>query len=377
MKLIELPTPAALIDIDRMQSNIDRMQKQMDALGVTFRPHVKTTKCFEVTQLQIDAGASGITVSTLKEAEQFFSHGVTDILYAVGMVAPKLRQVTALLDKGCDLKIIADSVFSAQAIVELGRSSGHRFKVLIEVDTDNHRSGVKPESNDLIAIGKVLYEGGMVLHGVMTHAGSSYELSTKMALIAMAEQERSLCVLAADRLRCAGLPCPVVSVGSTPTALSATQLHGVTEVRAGVYVMFDLVMCNVGVCVPENVALSVLTTVIGHQKDKGWAIVDAGWMAMSRDRGTQLQANDYGYGQVCDGAGNVVAGYQLTSANQEHGILSLTGDQIDAGIEQRFPVGTQLRILPNHACATGAQFPEYQAVIGDRVNATWPRFYGW
>jgi D-serine deaminase-like pyridoxal phosphate-dependent protein len=377
MKITELSTPAALIDTERMERNIHRMQARMNALGVSFRPHVKTTKCFEVTELQISAGATGITVSTLKEAEQFFAHGVTDILYAVGIVAPKLKQAATLLDRGCDLKIIADSMASAAAIVEFGQKAGKQFKVLIEIDTDNHRSGVKPESDELLAIGQGLQKGGATLLGVMTHAGSSYELSSAAALQAMAEQERSLCVRAAQRLRDAGLSCPVVSVGSTPTALSATQLQGVTEVRAGVYVLFDLVMCNVGVCTSEDVALSVLTTVIGHQKDKGWAIVDAGWMAMSRDRGTQKQAIDFGYGQVCDAQGLVLPGYVLSGANQEHGILSLADARMDADIEKRFPVGTQLRVLPNHACATGAQFPEYQAITGNEVNATWARFYGW
>jgi D-serine deaminase-like pyridoxal phosphate-dependent protein len=377
MKITELSTPAALIDTERMKRNIQRMQARMNTLGVAFRPHVKTTKCFEVTELQISAGAKGITVSTLKEAEQFFAQGITDILYAVGIVAPKLKQAAALIEKGCDLKIIADSLASAAAIVEFGQRTGKYFKVLIEIDTDNHRSGVKPESDDLISIGEVLHKGGAALLGVMTHAGSSYELSATAALQAMAEQERSLCVRASQRLRDAGLPCPVVSVGSTPTALSATHLQGVTEVRAGVYVMFDLVMCNVGVCAPDDVALSILTTVIGHQKDKGWAIVDAGWMAMSRDRGTQKQKTDFGYGQVCDAQGRVWPGYVLSGANQEHGILSMAEDRIDADIEKRFPVRTQLRVLPNHACATGAQFPEYQAILGEEVSATWARFYGW
>jgi D-serine deaminase-like pyridoxal phosphate-dependent protein len=193
--------------------------------------------------------------------------------------------------------------------VDFSRKLGVQFEVWIEVDTDSHRSGVKPLGDELLLVGQLLHEGGVKLGGVMTHAGSSYELSTPQALQAMAEQERSLCAQAAERLRSAGLPCPVVSVGSTPTALSATQLQGVTEARAGVYVMFDLVMANVGVCSPEDVALSVLTTVIGHQVDKGWVIVDAGWMAMSRDRGTQKQAQDYGYGQICDVNGQRIDGY--------------------------------------------------------------------
>jgi D-serine deaminase-like pyridoxal phosphate-dependent protein len=377
MNLTELSTPAALIDVTRMERNISRMQARMNTLGVAFRPHVKTSKCSEVTQLQISAGAKGITVSTLKEAEQFFAMGVTDILYAVGIAAPKLAQAAALMDKGCDLKVISDSLASANSIADFGRRLQKTFKVLIEIDTDNHRSGVKPESDDLIVIGRALSQGGAELIGVMTHAGSSYELNSEPALQAMAEQERRLCVMAAERLRAAGMAAPVVSVGSTPTALSAKSLDGVTEVRAGVYVFFDLVMCNVGVCRTDDVALSVLTTVIGHQVDKGWAIVDAGWMAMSRDRGTQQQAQDYGYGQVCDSAGGVLTGYVLSSANQEHGILSLVGDTPDSRIAERFPVGTQLRVLPNHACATGAQFPEYHAVLGAQVQGAWPRFYGW
>ncbi len=395
MHLQDLSTPAALIDVQRMQRNIARMQKRMSALGVAFRPHVKTSKCIEVAQQQLAAGARGITVSTLKEAEQFFAAGVTDIVYAVGMSAPKLKQAAALIARGCLLKIIADSVPCAHAIVQYGQQNAMEFEVWIEIDTDGHRSGVKPESEDLLAIGHLLdaegghHLGGARLGGVMTHAGASYELSTPDALQAMAEQERSLCVRAAERLRAAGLACPVVSVGSTPTALSAQSLHGVTEVRAGVYVFFDLVMANVGVCTTHDVALSVLTTVIGHQTDKGWAIIDAGWMAMSRDRGTQKQAHDYGYGQVCDVQGRVLHGYVLSGANQEHGIVSCavpTNSVANGGdpaglahpsIDQRFPIGMQLRILPNHACATAAQFPEYHAVTGQEAGATWGRFYGW
>lgn len=149
-----------------------------------------------------------------------------------------------------------------------------------------------------------------------------------------------------------------------------------TELRAGVYVFFDLVMHNIGVCAQADIALSVLTTVIGHQRDKGWAIVDAGWMAMSRDRGTARQQEDFGYGQVCDEAGRPLPGYLLIGANQEHGILACAATP-DLEIEARFPIGTRLRILPNHACATGAQFPEYHALAEDGALQTWSRFHGW
>ena len=381
MRITQLSTPAALVDQAKMAHNLLRMQSRMNALQVRFRPHVKTTKCLPIVQAQIAAGAQGITVSTLKEAEQFFAAGVQDILYAVGIAPSKLAQAAALQHLGCNLKLIVDSLAGATALTAYGQAHQVQFSVLLEIDTDGHRSGIKPEAQALIDIGRHLHQTGSHLQGVMTHAGASYELNSSQALAAMAEQERALCVRAAERLRAAGLPCPIVSIGSTPTALSAANLVGVTEVRAGVYIFFDLVMANVGVCGLEDIALSVLTTVIGHQEEKGWILVDAGWMAMSRDRGTQKQDIDYGYGQVCDADGVLIEGLTMTSANQEHGILSQSvthsGRQDSENLTQRFPVGTLLRILPNHACATGAQFPDYQALGEQGLMKTWPRFYGW
>jgi D-serine deaminase-like pyridoxal phosphate-dependent protein len=377
--LTGLNTPAAIIDVPRMQRNIARMQTRMDRMEVNFRPHIKTSKSEPVTAMQLAAGARGITVSTLLEAERFFEAGTTDILYAVGMVGSKLPQAMALRRRGCELKIITDSLASAEIIVRFGKQHGMQFEVWIEIDSDGHRSGIRPGLDTLIEVGRHLHQGGMLLGGVMTHAGASYELDDPIKLVAMAEQERKACVDAAERLRAAGLPCANVSIGSTPTALSAQSFDGVTEVRAGVYVFFDLVMHNIGVCAMDEIALSVLTTVIGHQEEKGWAIVDAGWMAMSRDRGTQKQKQDFGYGQVCDIDGRPIAGYVLSGANQEHGILSLRPDLdgVDGEIAARFPIGTQLRILPNHACATGAQYPEYHALDSDGGIASWPRLHGW
>lgn len=376
IRTTDLDTPAALVDVRRMQANIDRVQARMDALGVKFRPHVKTSKCLPVVRAQLDAGARGITVSTLKEAEAFFDAGIDDILYAVCIAPTRLPRALALRRRGCDLKLVTDSVAGAEAIAEFGKTHGEVFEVWIEIDADGHRSGIPPEDGTLLAVGRALHEGGVRLGGVMAHAGSSYAHDTPDALRAAAEQERKNTVRAAERLRQAGLPCPVVSVGSTPTALSAQVLDDVSEVRAGVYVFFDLVMHNVGVCAMDEIALSVLTTVIGHQQEKGWVIVDAGWMAMSRDRGTHKQKHDFGYGQVCRQDGTPIAGYIMDSANQEHGIVCHAVGSVHA-IAERFPIGTRLRILPNHACATAAQFPEYHAVLPGGEVETWPRFYGW
>ncbi|KAA8694718.1 Alanine racemase domain-containing protein [Pseudomonas caricapapayae] len=374
--LSSLDTPVALLDIPRMQRNILRMQQRMNGLGVRLRPHVKTSKSLPVIQAQIAAGANGVTVSTLKEAEHCFAEGIDDVFYAVAIAPGKLDQALRLRRSGCRLSILTDSVVAAQAMVAFGQSRDERFDVWIEIDCDGHRSGLTVEDPSLVEVARTLVEGGMHLRGVMTHAGSSYDLDTPEALQALAEQERRLCVCAAERIRQAGLPCAEVSIGSTPTALSAQSLQGVTEVRAGVYVFFDLVMHNVGVCRKDELALSMLTTVIGHQRDKGWIIVDAGWMAMSRDRGTQRQRQDFGYGQVCTETGEWIEGARVTGANQEHGIITLAADS-HADITACFPIGSRLRILPNHACATGAQFPDYHACDADGAVHTWSRLHGW
>jgi len=374
-----LETPVLLLDEDRMQANIRRMQARMNELGVAFRPHVKTSKCRDVVIRQIDAGARGITVSTLKEAEVFFAAGITDILYAVAIAPTKFDHAMRLAQAGAVLTLLVESVQAAELLSKHGIEHGHRHEVLIEIDTDGHRSGIAPEDPALFDVARALRieDGvGASLKGVMTHAGASYSLNTAEALQAMAEQERSGCVRAAERLRAAGHPCPVVSVGSTPTALSARHLAGVTEVRAGVYVFFDLVMAGVGVCTERDIALSVLCSVIGHQPARGWIITDAGWMAMSRDRGTQNQAVDRGYGLVCDLDGAPIPSLQFGEANQEHGVLRWTGAPAD--IVARFPIGSQLRILPNHACATGAQHPAYHVISAARPEAVeWDRFSGW
>jgi D-serine deaminase-like pyridoxal phosphate-dependent protein len=357
-----------------MQRNIARMKARLARFGVAFRPHVKTCKSIDVARHLMTSPRGPITVSTLKEADQFFAQGVSDILYAVGIVPAKLDHVTALRARGCDLTVLLDSVEVAQALARYCSANGVSIPTLIEVDTDGHRSGVRPDDARLLDIADAL--GGALLRGVMTHAGASYECRSDAALVAMAEQERAGAVQAAERLRGAGYPAPVVSVGSTPTASFAQRLDGVTEVRAGVFVFFDLVMAGIGVCSQDDIALSVLTTVIGHRNDLGWLITDAGWMAMSRDRGTAQQPVDHGYGAVLDVAGCPIPELRMHDANQEHGIVSRRdGGPLDVG---RYPIGSQLRILPNHACATAAQYDAYHVVDGTRdVIARWERFGGW
>lgn len=372
-----LETPCLVLDADRMDRNIKRLRTRLDDLGVSLRPHLKTAKSIDVARRFMGAPEGPATVSTLKEAEQFAAAGVRDMIYAVGISPAKLARVVDLLAKGVDLVVILDTVEQAQAVAEASRNAGMPIPAMIEIDCDGHRSGVRPTDRaQLLEIGQVL-AAGADLRGVLTHAGDSYKGGGVKAQQLYAEAERLAVVEAAQLLRSGGLPCPVVSVGSTPTAHHAKDLAGVTEVRAGVFVFFDLVMAGIGICQVDDIALSVLATVIGHQREKGWIITDGGWMSLSRDRGTSKQAVDHGYGLVCDIDGNVYGDIIVADANQEHGIIAVRPGS-DAPLPE-LAVGDRVRILPNHACATAAQHAAYHVVRGGShaVEACWPRFGGW
>lgn len=367
-------TPSLVLDEKRMRRNIDRLRRRLAPFGVALRPHIKTPKSIDVARQVLTGGNGPATVSTLKEAEALFAAGVRDILYAVGIAPHRLARVQELRAQGCDLAIILDSREQAEAVAAASRTAP--IAALIEIDSDGHRAGLRPDDPEIEAVGRILVAGGADLRGVMTHCGGSYAARGEAELEEFAERERLAVVAAAGRLRAAGLPSPVVSVGSSPTAHFARRFDGVTEVRAGVFVFFDLVMAGIGVCSLDDIALSVLTTVIGHEPAKGWLIIDAGWMALSRDRGTQGQVVDQGYGLVCDADGAPMPDLIVTQVNQEHGIVSLRPGS--RAVLPDLPIGTRLRILPNHACATAAQFDAYQVIKADGGPlAAWPRFRGW
>ncbi|MDX9801634.1 MAG: DSD1 family PLP-dependent enzyme [Spirochaetia bacterium] len=377
MDISELETPALILDIKKVENNISNIHSRMKNLGVNLRPHGKTAKNIDVMKMALKGQAGGITVSTVKEAEYYFSRGITDIVYAVGIAPVKLDRIAGLMKKGANITLILDSIKQVEFVAAKGRQYKLEIPVLIEIDCDGHRSGVTMDDPLLPEIGsRINREEGVRLGGVLTHAGESYKCKSVPEIRALAEKERYAAVKCSGILRQAGLPCPVVSVGSTPTANFAEDLRGVTEVRAGVFMIYDLVMAGLGVCGIGDIALSVLTSVIGHQKKKGWVITDSGWMALSRDRGTASQKTDQGYGLVCDLEGYPINDLIVSGTNQEHGIVSARSE---AGIDlNSFEIGCMLRILPNHACAAGAMFDRYYVVSGStKVVDVWHRINGW
>jgi len=378
MTLETISTPALILDRSRMDRNIARLQKLMGGHGVTLRPHLKTSKSIDAAQRIFPDRPGPITVSTLAEAEYFAREGgFTDITYAVGLDPNKAARAAQIHAGGVDLKVTLDTPEQAASLGAAGKAAGSCPAAFIEVDCDGHRGGISPDDPKLIAVAQALKDAGVPLAGVLTHAGESYNLHDPESLAKAAEEERAAAVDAAAALRKAGFDCPIVSVGSTPTAHFARDLTGVTEVRAGVFVFFDLVMHGIGVCEIDDLAISVLTTVIGKKPEKGWILVDAGWMAMSRDRGTSNQAVDQGYGIVCDIDGKPYPDLIVDQASQEHGILALRPGS--TATLPDLPIGARVRILPNHACATGAQHAGYSVIAdgGSEILAYWPRMRGW
>ncbi|MFD9634261.1 DSD1 family PLP-dependent enzyme [Streptomyces violascens] len=377
--LADPDTPFAVVDVHRVRRNIERLATQADQLGVDLRPHVKTAKSLDVAALLHHGAPCPITVSTLAEAEAFADGGYTDITYAVGIGPHKLPRVLALLRRGVTLRTLLDSTEQAEFVAEASCRAGLPVPAQIEIDCDGHRGGLRPDAPELVEVGRILHAASC-LDGVLTHAGESYFAYTAEELRLAAKNERDTAVAAADRLREAGLPVTTVSVGSTPTAHAAEDLTGVTELRAGNYVFFDLVMAGIGVCRIDDLALSVVVTVIGHRPEYGWIVTDGGWMAMSRDRGTSVQAQDQGYGLVTDLDGTPIPELVMTAASQEHGTLTAR----DGARLPDLPIGTRLRILPNHACATAAQHHGYHVIDSTRTtNAApgiqdfWRRVTGW
>jgi D-serine deaminase-like pyridoxal phosphate-dependent protein len=371
-KLSEIETPCALIDRARLIANIERMTAVANSRGITQRPHLKSAKSVDVAKLVVGQSGGRATVSTLVEAEVFGRAGSTDLLYSNAIVPQKFARAAGLLSEGIDLKVVVDSIDMAKRLASYSKEFGVQFSVLIELDMDGHRSGVRPADTErLLAVAAILSDQGL-LCGVMAHAGKSYGLSDQASIDALAREEEDTAVKAAEKLRDAGYRCDIVSIGSTPTALADIRSEGATEIRAGTSMFFDLVQRGVGVCTFENIAMSVMTTVSGVNKETNRIITDSGWMSLSRDRGTSKQTEDFYYGQVCLEDGTVLPDLVVLDTQQEHGIIGYRPG--NEKLVPAFEIGTLLRILPNHVCATAAQHTKYHVVNDDNeVDAIWPR----
>jgi len=370
MKIADLPTPCLLLDIERLRANCERMRERARRAGVRLRPHLKTLKSAEAARLAVDESAA-LTVSTLHEAAYFAGQGFQDITCAVCLPPAKAERAWQIHRgvAGPGLAVLLDDLAAALQIVDRLRAIGGRLPVWIEIDCGEHRTGLPADGAALLPLARLLAAAPEFdFRGVLTHGGQSYRCSTPAEVRAVARTERDSVVHAAERLRAAGLPCPGVSAGSTPTAVHGEDWSGVTELRPGVYMAGDLFQVHMASLGREDLALSVLASVISARPER--FVIDAGGLALSKDRSLRGLPGDPGFGEVLSEDGAPL-GLHVADVHQEHGEVAV------APGAPALAVGQRVRVWPNHVCMTAAAHDRYHVVQGDEVVAVWPRTNGW
>ena len=371
--LQDVATPSFLVDRSIVQRNCDAMREKARLSGVAFRPHVKTHKSVAIGRMQHGGAAGPITVSTLAEAEQFAADGFRDITYAFPIAPGKLKRAADLAARIDRLSVLLDSEETLRAIEAFAAGhgltrQGLTFDVFLKVDCGYHRAGVDPENPDSARLAIALARSEAVrFQGLLTHAGHSYNARDAEEIGRIAAEEAGSLTRFRALLAAEGLGEARRSVGSTPTAAVVERFIECDEVRPGNYVFFDAFQSTIGSCTLKDVAVSVLTTVVGSYPERGSLIVDAGALALSKDISPDHIKPGFGYGLVCDLELNPLP-MRITALSQEHGKITTAAN---------VPVGTRLRILPNHSCLTSAMFDTYQILDRGRVVDQWRPGRGW
>lgn len=373
MNLQTLKTPSLVLDYERVKRNAEWMSERITSLGARLRPHIKTHKCIEVARLQIKGHTGGLTVSTLAEARAFAAHGFSDITYAVPIEPGKFAEALELA-KSCErFALITDELEIAAQLNDSARREGVTVDLFLKVDCGYHRCGVEPESAAAFEIPRFISDAANLnFAGLLTHAGHSYHARSKDELLTIARHERDVMNKYAARLRSEGLPVPVVSIGSTPTVTHVDHLNGIDEARPGNYIFFDAFQATLGSCSFADCALTVLSAIVHLDRTRRKIIIDAGAIALSKDRGAVELEPACGYGRVLDVEGNDL-GLRVAVLSQEHGEIIVEDD----GVFEKLKVGTRLRVLANHSCLTAAQHSHYNILQGDEIVDRWEIQRGW
>jgi D-serine deaminase-like pyridoxal phosphate-dependent protein len=346
-------TPAVVIDLDRLEAAIGAMASTMARRGVALRPHAKTHKSLEIGRRQLAAGAAGLTLGTLGEAEVFAAGGLDDLFIAYPLVpiGPSADRLAALVDRA-RLRLGVDSLAGARAIAAAVGEARDRVGILVEVDSGGRRTGVPPSAAGVLAAEAAAL--GLRVIGVFTHGGHAYAGPSSRA--AAADDEVRALAEAAAGMAAAGLAPRVISAGSTPTAVASA--HGVvTEERPGTYVLGDRQQVALGAIGPDAVAAAVAATVVSVDLLSGRFVVDAGAKILGKDIATYVD----GYGEIPDLGGAVIA-----RVYDYHGVVD-----VPRGGPPPI-VGQVVTVLPNHICPVVNLVDELVVVRDGRLVDRWP-----
>jgi D-serine deaminase-like pyridoxal phosphate-dependent protein len=344
-----IDTPALVVFVDRVWANIQRLHAEMDQRGVALRPHVKTHKSVRIARMQVDAGAHGLTVGTLGEAEVMASAGLRDLFLAYPLWAegPKATRLRAVHDTA-DLRVGVDSVAAAERLAAAVRGGRRPLRVVIEIDSGLHRTGVATP-DEAATVAKAAAAAGLEVIGVFTHGGHAYRPGAAggVALDEVTALERG-----AAALEAAGFEVSVISAGSTPTrTLSAAGR--VTEMRAGTYALGDRQQVALGAIGPDDVAAVVAATVVAARP--GRAVLDAGAKALTKD----VPAFVEGFGSIPAWPGSVIE-----KLNDYHGMVALSA-------APRPAIGDLVAVVPNHICPVVDLVSSFVAVGTDGRADHW------
>ena len=371
--LYSLKTPSLVLDADRVRRNARRISNIAAGNGVDLRPHIKTHKCVEVARIQTEGHFGGITASTLAEVRAFAANGFNDITYAVPIEIGKFLETVEIVRRGVKLNLITDDLETVRLLDDAAWNSDVEFDVFLKVDSGYHRCGVEPHDPAALEISRALADArNLRFAGILTHAGHSYHGGSKEEIASIAARERDVMSQFATLLRGTDIDVPTVSIGSTPTITHIDHLRGIDEIRPGNYVFFDTTQATLGSCGFADCALSVLSAVTHVSRTHKKVVIDAGAIAISKDRGAIDLDASCGYGRVLDLEGNDL-GLRLNSLSQEHGEMQVDDDTVF----DKLTVGSRVRILANHSCLTAAQHSHYNVLEGDKIADRWQIHLGW
>lgn len=351
MQVFDLDTPALVIDLDRVEHNIDAMASLARSNDVRLRPHTKSHKMPEIARLQIEAGASGLTCAKITEAEVMVAAGFDDILIAFPLYGKEKLDRLQELRTSARVAVSLDSIEVANGLAALGRRSGQPVEVYVEVDTGQHRMGTAPGEDTIELVTRLMETKGLSVLGLLSHAGHSYRVTDQVERQMLVENEVNALTSTKRELALLGIDVREVSVGSTPTVRDELLSEGVTEVRPGTYVFNDTMMLAHGVATQETCAAHVLATVVSRPSPERF-VLDAGSKCLTSD----------GFGRP--GWIQVAGRDELTMEfiNEEHGV-----GRIDLSRGEKLSIGDKVLLIPSHVCPVINLFDRAVTSRGENV----------
>lgn len=360
MRLHDIETPALVVRRSILQRNIERMARLVESRKLALRPHIKTHKTPEIARLQLEAGACGITVAKLGEAEVMAEAGIENLVIATEVVsAEKLQRVVALAER-IRVAMVVDSVVGVRVAAEAASRAGSKIRVLVEVDTGQRRCGVASSEQAIRLAREIASAQGLEFEGVLTHEGHVYGCRTRKELKEASICAAALVVAVADAIRADGHEVRTVSAGSAVSAPSAIGVVGLTEFHPGTYVFNDVRQMSLDACGLEDCAASIVSTVVSAPRP-GAIVLDAGSKSIFGETIPAPFSFEYsGHGLI-----KGLRRARIVSLSEEHAVVDVSNCQFAPAI------GKRVEIVPNHICLAVNLHDEMHVVEEDEIFAVW------